>query len=76
MTGSAAATPDADRDWVGKVLAGDAVACGVLALARDLPDAEWDILARHAEQVRAGVPVTDVLASLWQERGEEHPRSG
>ena len=73
---SAGAAADAGHGRRAKVLAGDPVACGVLDLARSLPVDEWDAFARSVERIRAGVPVTDVLAALWQERGEEHPRFG
>ena len=43
--GNVPATSDADHGLLAKVLAGDPVACGVLALARALPDAEWDAFA-------------------------------
>ena len=38
--GGAAAPPDADRERIDKVLAGDVVAGGVLGLTRSLPAAE------------------------------------
>ena len=68
MMGGAGASPDTDHRWLAKVLAGDPVACWVLALARNLPDAELDALTLCVEQVGAGVPA-DVAATLRQERG-------
>lgn len=62
--GGTGTVPDADRDWIGKVLAGDLLACGVLDFARSLPADEWDAFAGSVEQIRAGMPVAGVLASL------------
>lgn len=53
----------ADHDWLAKVLAGDPVACGVLAFARSLPDAEWDSFAKCVEKIRAGVPAVNAMAA-------------
>ena len=59
--------PGAKHGWLAKVLAGDPVACGVLALARALPDAELDALILRAEQMGAEVPA-DATATARQER--------
>ena len=45
------ASPNTDPGWLAKVLAGDPVACGVLVLARNLPDAELDALISRVEQM-------------------------
>jgi hypothetical protein len=58
---------DTEHRWLAKVLAGDPVACGVLTLARDLADAEWNTFARCVEQMRVGVPAVNAEAALWQE---------
>jgi len=50
-----------------KVLAGDRLACGVLDLARNLPEPEWDAFAQRCEQRPACVPAADL--GLQQECG-------
>jgi len=51
MSGTGTA-PGADHGWLAKVLAGDAVACGLLELARSLPEPEWDAFARCVERIK------------------------
>ena len=65
--GGTGTVPDADRDWIGKVLAGDLLACGVLDFARSLPADEWDAFVRCGERVVAGMPAADAEAALRQE---------
>lgn len=67
------AVSGAGHAWLAKVLAGEPVACGVLALARNLPAGEWDAFARSIERIRAGVPVADVLAALRPGDGQVAP---
>lgn len=66
--GSAAASPDTDHRWLAKVLAGDPLACMILDLARNLPDAELDALILRVEQMGVGVPA-DVAVTLRHEQG-------
>jgi hypothetical protein len=66
MSGTGAA-PGADHGWLAKVLAGDRLACGVLDLARNLPEPEWDAFAQRCEQRPACVPAADL--GLQQECG-------
>ena len=76
--GGMGTVPGTDYGWLAKVLAGDPVACGVLALApaRTLPSAKWNAFTLSVERINAGMPVPDVLAALGQRRGEKRPRSG
>lgn len=48
--------PAAGHAWLAKVLAGDPLACMVLALARALPDADLDAFILRVEQIGAEVP--------------------
>jgi len=69
VTGDAGTAPDADHGWLAKVLAGDRLACGLLDLARSLPEPEWDAFARCAERIKAGMPPADAEAALRRECG-------
>ncbi len=51
-----------DHGWLVKVLAGDRLACGLLGLARNLPEPEWDAFAQRCERTLAGTPTTDPAA--------------
>lgn len=65
--GGTSTAPGAGHTWLAKVLAGDPVACRVLALARALPDAELDALILRVEQMGAEV-LADATATARQER--------
>lgn len=65
----------ADHGWLAKLLAGDPLACGVLDLARSLPEAEWDAFARSMDGIKAGM-ATEGPAALQQERSGDHSRFG
>ncbi len=67
MTGCTGAAPGADHSWLAKVLVGDAVACGLLDLARNLPDDGWDAFGRYVERVVAGTPAAEAEAMLRRE---------
>lgn len=45
--------PGANQGWLAKVLTGDRLACGLLHLALNLPEAEWDAFARGMERITA-----------------------
>ena len=70
MTGGTGDTPDTEHRWLAKVLAGDPLACAVLALARNLPDAELDALILRVEQMGVEVPAMDANATPRQEVGQ------
>ena len=74
--GDLSALPGTGHGWLAKVLAGDPVACGVLALARTLSDAEWDAFAASVDRIRAGMPAANLVAVLRQEQSGKHPRFG
>ncbi len=59
MSGTGAA-PGADHRWLAKVLAGDRLACGLLDLARSLPEPEWDALAQRCERTLTCVPAAEL----------------
>lgn len=59
MTGAMGTASGADHGWLAKVLAGDRLACGVLALARDLPDAEWDAFVRCQRRTAEGTSAVE-----------------
>ncbi len=59
----------ADDGWLAKVLAGDALMCSLLDLARTLPADEWAAFVRCGERIAAGVPAADAEAVLWKEVG-------
>jgi hypothetical protein len=59
----------ADDGWLAKVLAGDALMCSLLDLARTLPADEWAAFVRCGERIAAGVPAADAEAALWKEVG-------
>jgi len=61
MSGTGAA-PGADHGWLAKVLAGNRLACGLLDLARSLPEPEWDAFAQRCERTLAETPTTDRTA--------------
>ncbi len=58
-----------DHGWLAKVLAGDALMCSLLDLARTLPADEWAAFVRCGERIAAGVPAADAEAALWEEVG-------
>lgn len=51
MTGCTDTVPGPDHGWLAKVLSRDRLACGVLDLARTLPNAEWDAFAQRCEEL-------------------------
>ncbi len=69
MMGCTDTAPGADHSWLAKVLAGDRLACGLLGLARSLPEAEWDVFAQRCEQTLAGPPTADPVVQGGVRRG-------
>ncbi len=67
--GDLSIAPDTGHGWLAKVLAGDPVACAVLALARNLPDAELDALILRVEQVEVEIPSPPATTAARQEVG-------
>lgn len=61
MTAGTGTASGADHGWLAKVLAGDRLACGLLDLARDLPEPEWDAFARCVEPCL--IPSADAAAA-------------
>jgi len=54
-----------------EVLAGDRLACGLLGLARSLPEPEWDAFAQRCERTLAYVPAA---VGLQRNRGVRRHR--
>ena len=67
--GDLPAVSAADHSRLAKVPAGGPMACRLLALARNLLDAELADRIRRVEQIEVGVPAVDATAAPRQEVG-------
>ncbi len=70
MTGCTDTAPSADHGWLTKVLAGDRLACGLLGLARNLPEAEWEAFAHAVQRHQRHPPALQLF-----ERGQQVRRA-